>query len=139
MSAFTGTTHPTKSPWQRGLLGESVGHPSQPGHDRDAKSADARAIASAQPTTVWVANKLVPTGTTLKDAQRTGLIAQTQVPASALPAGALQDINADNNAQLALSDVQPGELPAGRPLRHHPGGHQGHRRYRPACSPSRSS
>ncbi len=75
-----------------------------------AKSADARAIASAQPTTVWVAKKLVPTGTTLKDAQRTELIAQTQVAASAVPAGALQDINADNNAQLALSDVQPGEF-----------------------------
>lgn len=74
-----------------------------------AKTADARAIASAQPTTVWVAKKLVPTGTTLKDAQRTELIAQTQVAASAVPAGALQDINADNNAQLALSDVQPGE------------------------------
>ena len=28
-----------------------------------AKSADARAIASAQPTTVWVAQKLVPAGT----------------------------------------------------------------------------
>lgn len=74
-----------------------------------AKSADARAIASAQPTKVWVAKKLVPTGTMLKDAQRTELIAQTQVAASAVPTGALQDINADNNAQLALSDVQPGE------------------------------
>ena len=74
-----------------------------------AKSADARAIASAQPTTVWVAQKLVPAGTTLKDAQRTELIAQTKVAASGVPVGALQDINADNNALLALSDVQAGE------------------------------
>jgi pilus assembly protein CpaB len=74
-----------------------------------AKSADARAIASAQPTSVWVAKKLVPAGTTLKDAQRSELIVQTQVAASAVPTGALQDVNADNNALLALSDVQPGE------------------------------
>ncbi|EWT03678.1 pilus assembly protein CpaB [Intrasporangium oryzae NRRL B-24470] len=75
-----------------------------------AKNADARAIADAQPTTVWVADKLIPSGTTLKDAQRTDLIAQTQVAAKAVPAGALKTIDADNNSLLALSDVQPGEI-----------------------------
>src|SRR4051794_3414708 len=75
-----------------------------------AKNADKRAIANAQPTSVWVAQKLVPAGTSLKDAQRTELIAQTQVAAAGVPAGALAEINADNNTLLAVSDVQPGEF-----------------------------
>lgn len=74
-----------------------------------AQNADKRAIAEAQPSTVWVAEKLIPAGTTLKDAERTELIAKTQVAAAAVPQGALQEVNADNNALLALSDVQPGE------------------------------
>ena len=75
-----------------------------------ARSADARAIAQAQPTKVYVAQKLIPAGTSLKDAQRTELLAETQVAAKAVPAGALQEIDASNNALLALSDVQPGEF-----------------------------
>ncbi|GAA2159924.1 pilus assembly protein CpaB [Humibacillus xanthopallidus] len=75
-----------------------------------AQSADQRAIAAAQPTQVWVSKKLVPAGTSLKDAQRTDLIGQTQVAASAVPAGALTTIDADNNNLLALSDIQPGEI-----------------------------
>lgn len=74
------------------------------------RGADARAIASQQPVKVYVAEKLVPAGTTLKDAQRTELIVETRVAADARPAGALQDITPDNNALLALSDVQPGEF-----------------------------
>ncbi len=74
-----------------------------------AQNADKRAIADAQPSTVWVAEKLIPAGTTLKDAERTALIAKTQVAAVAVPQGALPDVNADNNALLALSDIQPGE------------------------------
>ncbi len=75
-----------------------------------AKNADQRAIAQAQPTKVWVAQKLIPSGTTLKDAQRAELIAETQVAAKGVPTGALRELNADNNALLALSDVQPGEF-----------------------------
>ena len=75
-----------------------------------AKNADARAIENQQPEKVWVAQKLVPAGTSLKDAQRTELIAQTSVAAAALPAGALQEITPENNSLLALSDVQPGEF-----------------------------
>ena len=74
-----------------------------------AKNADKRAIAAAQPSTVWVAEKVVPAGTPLKDAERTELIVKTQVAATAVPQGALQDVNADNNSLLALSDIQPGE------------------------------
>jgi pilus assembly protein CpaB len=73
-----------------------------------ARGADERAIADQTPTSVWVAQKLVTTGTTLKDAERTGLIVQTSVPAKGVPQGALQEVNADNNSLLALSDIQPG-------------------------------
>lgn len=75
-----------------------------------AKNADKRAIAAAQPTTVYVAEKLIPSGTTLKDAERTGLFVRTQVAAKAVPTGALEIVDASNNALLALSDVQPGEI-----------------------------
>lgn len=74
-----------------------------------ARNADARAIAAESPAPVWVAQQPIPAGTTLKDAQRSGLIAQTSVSAKAVPAGALQEINADNNALLATSDIQAGE------------------------------
>lgn len=74
-----------------------------------ASNADERAIANAQPEKVWVAEQLVPAGTTLKDAQRTDLITETQVAAGALPNGALQEITPDNSSLLALSDIQPGE------------------------------
>lgn len=75
-----------------------------------AKNADKRAIAEAQPTKVYLAQKMIPSGTTLKDAQRTELIVETNVAAKAVPTGALKTIDADNNALLALSDVQPGEI-----------------------------
>ena len=74
------------------------------------RGADARAIADNQPVKVFVAEQLIPAGTTLKDAQRTELIKETRVATSALPAGALQEVGPDNNALLALSDVQPGEF-----------------------------
>ncbi|GAB2766374.1 hypothetical protein GCM10027039_29290 [Terrabacter koreensis] len=75
-----------------------------------ARNADARAIAGESPAPVWVAQGPIRSGTSLKDAQRTGLIAQTAVSAKALPVGALQEINADNNSLLALSDIAPGEF-----------------------------
>src|SRR6476620_6971669 len=74
-----------------------------------ARNADARAIAAETPAPVWVAQQPVPAGTTLKDAQRTGLIAQTSVSSKAVPVGALQEINADNNALLATTDIAAGE------------------------------
>ena len=75
------------------------------------RGADARAIAAQQPVKVYVAAKPIPAGTTLKDAQRTELIVESRVAADARPAGALQEITPDNNALLALSDVQPGTVP----------------------------
>lgn len=74
-----------------------------------ARNADARAIAAETPATVWVAQQPITAGTSLKDAQRTGLIAQTAVSAKAVPVGALQEINADNNSLVATTDVAAGE------------------------------
>ena len=74
-----------------------------------ARNADARAIAAESPAQVWVAQQPIPAGTPLKDAQRTGLIAQTAVSSKAVPVGALQEINADNNALVATTDVAAGE------------------------------
>jgi len=74
-----------------------------------ARNADARAVAAESPAAVWVAQQPIPAGTTLKDAQRTGLIAQTAVSAKAVPVGALQEINADNNSLLATTDIAAGE------------------------------
>lgn len=72
--------------------------------------ADERAIADQQPTDVYVAVKEIPSGTTLKDAERTELLERTKVPASSAPTGALTDIDPDNNQLLALSDITPGEV-----------------------------
>ena len=74
------------------------------------RNADSRALADQQPVKVYVAEQLIPAGTTLKDAERTELIKETRVATAALPVGALQEIGPDNNALLALSDVQPGEF-----------------------------
>lgn len=74
-----------------------------------ARNADARAIAAETPAPVWVAQQPIPAGTTLKDAERTRMIAQTAVSAKAVPVGALQEINADNNALLATTDIAAGE------------------------------
>ena len=50
-----------------------------------ARSADNRAIAGQQPTKVYIATKVIPAGTTLKDAQRTGLLVETQAAAMGVP------------------------------------------------------
>jgi pilus assembly protein CpaB len=72
--------------------------------------ADDRAIADEQPTTVWVAEQVVPSGTTLKDAESNGLITETKVPAKAVPTNAVTEITASNMALQALSDIAPGEF-----------------------------
>lgn len=74
-----------------------------------ARNADQRALAGASPAGVWIAQKLVPAGTTLKSAEEAGLLVHSQVSAQAVPVGALDQIDASNESLLALSDVQPGE------------------------------
>jgi pilus assembly protein CpaB len=74
------------------------------------RGADARAVSAQQPTLVYIAKKVVPAGTTLKDATRGGLIAQTTVAAKGAPDGALGKVTDANSSLLALSDIQAGEF-----------------------------
>jgi len=74
-----------------------------------ARGADSRAVENASPTTVYVSNLAVPAGTSLKEALRQEQIAETQVAAAALPAGALTEVNDTNSPLVALTDIAPGE------------------------------
>jgi pilus assembly protein CpaB len=74
-----------------------------------ANGADQRAIASAQPRTVFISTKAVPAGTTLNDAIAGGLIVETTLPAKSVPAGSLTAVTDDNKNLLALSEIAPGE------------------------------
>jgi len=75
-----------------------------------ANGADARAVAGQQPQTVYVAAKLVPSGTSAADAVATGLIVPTQVAAKGLPAGALSTVDDATGKLVALTDIAPGEF-----------------------------
>lgn len=74
-----------------------------------ANRADARAVAGQQPKTVFITTALVPSGTTLKDAVRAGLLKQTTVAAKGLPEGALTAVTDENSRLVAISDIPPGE------------------------------
>jgi pilus assembly protein CpaB len=74
-----------------------------------ARSADQRALAAQSPTQVYVTSANIPASTSLRDAVRTGLLTQTQVPAASLPAGALTTVDETNAALVALTDIPPGE------------------------------
>ncbi|MBT9255906.1 Flp pilus assembly protein CpaB [Phycicoccus sp. MAQZ13P-2] len=74
-----------------------------------ARGADARAVAAASPTKVYVSNTVVPAGTSLRDAVRLGQVVQTDVAARAKPLGALEKVDEDNSDLVALTDVQPGQ------------------------------
>jgi pilus assembly protein CpaB len=75
-----------------------------------ANGADARAVAGQQPQTVFVAAKLVPSGTSAADAVATGLMVPTQVAAKGLPAGALSAVDDVTGKLVALTDIAPGEF-----------------------------
>jgi len=75
-----------------------------------ASSADKRALEGQQPRTVYVTDKVIASGTTLKDAERGGLITRTQVAAKSRPAGALDAIDAENSALVAVADIAPGQV-----------------------------
>src|SRR6476469_5967124 len=75
-----------------------------------ARGADSRAVAGQRPVSVYVAQRVVPAGTTAGDALSNGLIAKTQVAAKAVPAGALQVVDDAMSKLLALNDIAPGEL-----------------------------
>ncbi|GAA1254639.1 Flp pilus assembly protein CpaB [Oryzihumus leptocrescens] len=75
-----------------------------------AKGADSRAVAGQKPVDVYVAQQVVPAGTTAGDAVANGLMARTQVAAKAVPAGALTAVDDKTSKLLALNDIAPGEL-----------------------------
>ena len=74
-----------------------------------ARGADTRAVAAASPTTVYVTNAVIPAGTSMKDAVRLGQMVQTEVAARAKPVGALETIDDQNSALVALADIAPGQ------------------------------
>jgi len=74
-----------------------------------ANGADQRAVASAQPRTVFVSAQAVPAGTTLNDSIAAGLIVETTLPAKSVPAGSLTVVTEENKNLLALSEIAPGE------------------------------
>ena len=75
-----------------------------------AKGADSRAVAGQKPVDVFVAQQVVPAGTTAGDAVANGLMARTQVAAKAVPTGALTAVDDKTSKLLALNDIAPGEL-----------------------------
>lgn len=74
-----------------------------------ARGADQRAVAGQQPVPVFVAQKVIPAGTSAGDALRGGLLVETRIPAKALPAGALSKVDDATAKLLALTDIAPGE------------------------------
>lgn len=75
-----------------------------------AQGANGRAVAGAQPVAVYVSQKLVPSGTTLADAVKQGLLARTNVPAESKPLGALTEVSTSNQDLVAVTEIQPGEF-----------------------------
>lgn len=74
-----------------------------------ARGADARAVAAASPTSVYVTTTTIPAGTSMKDAVRLGQMVQTEVAARAKPVGALETVDDQNSALVALTDITPGQ------------------------------
>jgi pilus assembly protein CpaB len=75
-----------------------------------ASSADSRAVAGQRAETVYIAQSLVPSGTTASDAVAKGLIVPTKVAAVGVPAGALTKVDANNGKLLALTDIAAGDF-----------------------------
>ena len=74
-----------------------------------ARGADARAVADASPTTVYVTNAVVPAGTSLKEAERLEQITKTQIAAAALPAGALTRSTRPTAHSSHSTNIPPGQ------------------------------
>lgn len=72
--------------------------------------ADARAVESQNPVTVYLAAKLIPAGTPLATAESEGLLSATKVASAGRPVGALNAIDTANRDLVATTDIQPGEF-----------------------------
>jgi pilus assembly protein CpaB len=75
-----------------------------------ANGADARAVADQRPQTVYVAQGLVPAGTTAADAVAKGLMVPTRIAAKGVPVGALSTVDAATGKLVALTDIAAGEF-----------------------------
>jgi pilus assembly protein CpaB len=75
-----------------------------------ANGADSRAVADQRPQTVFIAQALVPAGTTAADAVAKGLMAPIQVAAKGVPVGALSKIDGATGKLVALTDIAQGDL-----------------------------
>jgi pilus assembly protein CpaB len=75
-----------------------------------ANGADDRAVADQRPQTVFVAQQLVPSGTSAADAVAKGLMVPTQIAAKGVPAGALTKVGDATGKLVALTDIAPGEF-----------------------------
>jgi len=75
-----------------------------------AKGADSRAVADQQPQTVYIAQEVVPSGTTAADAVAKGLMSPTKIAAKGVPLGALATVDAVNGKLVALTDIAAGEF-----------------------------
>jgi pilus assembly protein CpaB len=72
--------------------------------------ANARALADQKPVTVLIAKSLIPSGTTVADAQRQGLLGTETLPAESEPADALTAVTPDISSLVTDSNVQPGQV-----------------------------
>jgi pilus assembly protein CpaB len=75
-----------------------------------ASGANSRAVADQQPETVFLAQQIVPAGTTAADAVAKGLMVPTKVAAKGVPVGALTSVDASYGKLVALTDIASGEF-----------------------------
>jgi pilus assembly protein CpaB len=75
-----------------------------------AQSADKRAVAGQEVSTVYIAKKAVPEGTTLAKAVDAALIVPEQVVAKGVPDGAMTSVEPSTRTLVAQSDIQVGEV-----------------------------
>jgi pilus assembly protein CpaB len=75
-----------------------------------AGGADARAVADQRVQTVYVAQALVPAGTSAADAVAKGLMVPTKIAAKGVPSGALTSVDATTGKLVALTDIAVGEF-----------------------------
>jgi pilus assembly protein CpaB len=75
-----------------------------------AQSADKRAVAGQEVSTVYIAKKAVPEGTTLAKAVDGAFIVPEQVVAKGVPDGAMTRVEPATRSLVAESDIQIGEV-----------------------------
>jgi len=74
------------------------------------RHADQRALAGQQAEKVYVAQQLIPAGTSFQDAVNQGLMTQELVASKAVPPNPLPTVSPTTASNVAISDIQAGEL-----------------------------